>query len=212
MKVEVAGRSSGMPGDRLNMDMNPMYLKVAAVSPLIAPETATLAVLEELSGTLGDGNAKITITFEINSPKAYEMYNVVVETYHDGTLYDTFDMAVEAGHDIPNTHALTLGSLKDGHHETHFSLNNERDETQGATTVYRFKCVGGIIRVGADHAVRAAEDSPPSVAFAHLPDKYRSFCTRAFAESSHYIGAYGHCRSFDGSTTAEDSCDADDYA
>jgi hypothetical protein len=212
MKVEVSGWPSRMLGDGVNICEDPVYLSTPPgldiPNACLAPETATLVVLEELSGTLD--NAKTTITFEINSPKAYQIYNVLVETFHEGHLYDTFEMGVEAGLDIPNTHALSLGCLKDGRHETHFTLNSERYETQGVTTVYRFQCCGGIVQDEGDHAVQEIEHSSPGIALDQIPEEYRSWCIRAFAESSHCVSKYGHCGSYDGSTTAEDGCDGCD--
>jgi hypothetical protein len=165
-------------------------------------------ILEELSGTID--NARTTITFEINSTKAYEMYTVLVESYHEGHLYDAFEMGVEAGLDIPNTQTLSIGCLEDGRHETHFTLKNEHDETQGVTTVYRFQHGSNFVQERTHYAVQETEHPPCGITFDQLTEEYPSWCMRAFVESSHKVSKYGHCGSFDGSTTAEDGCDGRD--
>jgi len=159
------GDSSSIPASE-----DPVHLNVPA--SLFGPhvkEPAMLTVLSEFSGTkLGQqlrqdsGDAAFDLVFELNSQMAYDVYNIKVEVWHDEYLQDAFDMSLEAGWTIPNTQTLHLQDLKDGAHEVHFTVANQRGETQGEKVVYRFWCKSGTITDEQD-PVKLSEDSLCSI-------------------------------------------------
>jgi len=143
-KVETSVKPSCQQGETCSIDADPMYLYPILDMPASLPthlssEPATLVVLDELSGASGKGNSEVAITFEVNSPKPSEVYQVKIDTYHNGDLDDTFEMGLEAGDGFPNTQSLTLSCMQHGQHEVHFTLSNWRNEPLGETSVYRFQ-------------------------------------------------------------------------
>lgn len=112
----------------------------ASPSEYCTSEPAMLSIIEELSSTEEISNGTAYVTFELNSSKPYETYDIKIVSLCDGRNHDTFTYKAEAGYTIPNTQTLYFEGLEDGQHEVHFSIEDQLGEAQGEKVVHRFRC------------------------------------------------------------------------
>jgi hypothetical protein len=120
---------------------DPAYLPLPLAESIPDDEEPTIVVLSEFSGA--NSNGSYDVAFEVNTMKTYEMSKVQVELLSDGELVESFDLIVEAGDAILNTHSLHLSQLKDGAHQVRLSLTSLFSSSCGRPVVHRFWCNGG---------------------------------------------------------------------
>lgn len=105
-------------------------------------DASPLVILEEFSAEETSGGATVPITFEVNASTPYEVYDVQVDFYHSGRLYNTMRFPVQAGEDVPNTKTLSLHGLEAGLQEVQFTATNMSKATPVSTVVHRFWYTG----------------------------------------------------------------------
>lgn len=165
MKVPEAESTS--EGRLKFMLKDPAYLPMSLTEDTSTDDVEpSIVILSEFSGC---HNGTYDVAFEVNSPEAYELHKVQAEVLHNGDLVDRFQIVVEAGYEIPNTHSLQITNLKDGAYQVHFTIASLfSGSLRGAPVVHRFwRSEGALVDV--PEPVKLTEDKLCSFSFSERP-------------------------------------------